>query len=105
MEFVEEGRSNIIKYKDNNDPHLKLMISEIEKIINTSSYLFFKEVTFVYTIKAFQIDNFYFSFYLEEQSIALSQETAESSKIPKSESNITKEDMIIELNKILNGDL
>lgn len=107
MKFVEEssddGKSTL-HYEDKNDPHLEMIIGEMERLINISSYLYYKEIDFLFNIKAFQIDYFYFVFSIGEHELSLSLESREPSKRPIKDSNITREEIIDKLKQIVNGD-
>ena len=107
MNFVEESSSNgktTLHYESRNDPHLKMIIEEMERLINISSYLYYKEIYFLFNIKAFQIDYSYFVFSIDEHELTISLESRGPSKNPSTDSNITREEIIDKLNQILNGD-
>lgn len=107
MKFVEEssvnGKSTIL-YNDKNDPHLEMIVREMERLVYISSYLFYKGTSFLVDLKAFQIDNFYFVFSIAEPELTLSIEIVESHKKQIAESNITREEIIDNINQIVNGD-
>lgn len=107
MELIEENSSegiSSIHYNYRNDPHLEMIIREMERLINLSSYLYYKEIDFIFNVKAFQIDSYYFVFSIGEHELSLSIESREPSKRPLKDSNITREDIIDKLNQIVNGD-
>jgi len=107
MKFIEEhslnGKSTIL-YDDKKDPHLEMIVREMERLVHISSYLFYKGSSFLVNIKAFQIDNFYFVFSFAGSELTLSIEIVESRKKQIAESNITKDEIMDKIKQIVNGD-